>query len=51
MGALALFRLERTEPELILHNANIWTVNPNQPRAEAAAISGGPSVSLCSVEW
>jgi predicted amidohydrolase YtcJ len=48
MGALALFRLERTEPDLILHNANIWTVNPNQPRAEAAAISGGRFLAVGS---
>src|SRR5712691_196306 len=41
LGALALFRLERTEPDLILYNGSIWTVNTRQPRAEAVAISGG----------
>jgi predicted amidohydrolase YtcJ len=41
LGALALAPLERSEPELILHNANIWTVNPRAPRAQAVAIAGG----------
>jgi hypothetical protein len=33
--------LARTEPELILYNGNIWTVDPGMPRARAVAISGG----------
>ena len=44
LGALsstALFAMDRTEPDLILHNGNFWTVNPRQPRAQAIAISGG----------
>src|SRR5215470_11563555 len=44
LGALAtssLFALDRTEPELILFNGNIWTVNSRRPRAQAVAISGG----------
>jgi predicted amidohydrolase YtcJ len=41
MGAFALFPLERTEPDVILHNGNFWTVNPRAPRAEAVAISAG----------
>ncbi len=41
LGALALFPIERSEPDLILHNANVWTVNPRQPRAQAIAISNG----------
>ena len=32
--------LARTEPDLILHNGNIWTVNPGMPRAQAVAVSG-----------
>jgi predicted amidohydrolase YtcJ len=40
-GALALFPLERTEPDLILYNGNIWTVDARQPRAQAVAISSG----------
>jgi predicted amidohydrolase YtcJ len=41
LGALALFPIERSEPDLILHNAKVWTVNPRQPRAQAIAISNG----------
>ena len=41
LGAFALLPLARTEPELILHNSNVWTVNDKQPRAQAIAISGG----------
>ncbi len=41
LGAMALLPLARTEPELILHNANIWTVSPGMPRAQAVAVSGG----------
>jgi len=41
LGAFALLPLQRTEPELILYNGNIWTVNPLLPRAQAVAISGG----------
>jgi len=40
-GSLALFNLERMEQDLILYNANIWTVNPALPRAQAVAISKG----------
>lgn len=39
MGALALFPLEKSEPDLILHNGNFWTVDPRLPRAQAVAIS------------
>ncbi|HEY1271387.1 MAG TPA: amidohydrolase [Terriglobales bacterium] len=41
LGASALFRLERSEPDLILYNGNFWTVNPRQASAQAAAISDG----------
>jgi hypothetical protein len=50
LGALALFRLERTEPDLILYNGNFWTVNANQPRAQAAAISNGRFLAVGSNE-
>src|SRR5262249_9059110 len=36
--ALPLARIE--EPEIILYNGNIWTVDPAQPRAQAVAITG-----------
>jgi hypothetical protein len=41
MGAFALLPIARMEPELILYNGNIWTVNEQMPRAQAVAISGG----------
>jgi predicted amidohydrolase YtcJ len=41
LGAFALMPLKRTEPDLILYNGNIWTVDPSAPRVQAAAISGG----------
>jgi len=41
---LALLR--RQEPELILYNGNIWTVDPGQPHAQAVAISGGRFVAV-----
>ena len=40
-AAFAWLPLDRSEPDLILYNANIWTVNPRQPRAQAIAISSG----------
>jgi adenine deaminase len=33
--------LDRIEPELILYNGNIITINDRQPRAEAVAIANG----------
>ena len=43
-GAFALsaaLPLERMQPELILYNGSIITINDRQPRAEAVAIAGG----------
>jgi len=40
LSGSVLFALDRTEPDLILYNGNFWTVNPRQPRAQAAAVSG-----------
>ena len=40
LGAMALVP-RRTEPELILYNANILTVDTGNPRAQAVAIAGG----------
>lgn len=48
LGALALFPLERTEPDLILYNGNFWTVDPRLPRAEAVGISGGRFLAVGS---
>ena len=41
LGAVAMVPITRMEPELILYNGNIWTVNEKVPRAQALAISGG----------
>src|SRR5258708_8282241 len=43
-----LFSIDRTEPELILYNGGLWTVNPRQPRAQAVAISGGRFLAIGS---
>jgi predicted amidohydrolase YtcJ len=40
--------LRQQEPEFILHNANIWTVDAKQPRAQAVAISGGRLIAVGS---
>lgn len=47
-GLVALFPLERTEPEIILYNGDLWTVNKDLPRAEAVAISGGRFIAVGS---
>lgn len=49
MGSLLVLPLLRTEaPEIVLYNGNIWTVDENQPRAEAVAISGGRFLAVGS---
>ena len=48
LGAVSFFSIERTEPDLILYNANAWTVNAKQPRAQAIAISGGRFLAIGS---
>jgi predicted amidohydrolase YtcJ len=47
-SAFAFFPLVRTEPTMILHNANIWTGNPAFPRAQAIAISGSQITAVGS---
>jgi predicted amidohydrolase YtcJ len=47
-GAFALMPLARAEPDLILYNGNVWTVDPSMPRAQAVAISGGRIVAVGS---
>lgn len=46
LGAFALLPLARSEPELILHNGNFWTVNDKLPRAQAIAISNGRILAI-----
>jgi predicted amidohydrolase YtcJ len=41
LAALSLYPLEQERPDLILYNANIFTVNASEPRAQAVAISKG----------
>jgi predicted amidohydrolase YtcJ len=41
LGAFAMVPPPRTEPDLVLYNANIFTVDAAQPRAQAVAIAGG----------
>lgn len=48
MGALALGATERTEPELVLYNGNILTIDDAQPRAQAVAIAGGRFLAVGS---
>lgn len=48
--ALGPLDLERTSPALILHNANIFTVNARQPRAQALAIADGRILAVGSNE-
>jgi len=40
LSALLLLPGERLEPDLVLFNANILTMDPRQPRAQAVAIAG-----------
>ena len=44
----AAVALRKAEPETILHNANIYTVDTRQPRAQALAISGGRLMAVGS---
>lgn len=48
LGVFALSPGERAEPELILHNGSIWTVNERAPRAQAVAVSGGRFLAVGS---
>ena len=47
LGAAAIWvPLDRSEPAVILYNANVWTVNTGQPQAQAIAISGGRFLAI-----
>jgi predicted amidohydrolase YtcJ len=41
LAALALLLQPMPTPDLVIHNARIYTMDPRQPRAEAVAIAGG----------
>jgi predicted amidohydrolase YtcJ len=47
-ASLALAGFDQIEPELILHNGNIFTVDSSQPAAQAVAISGGRFIAVGS---
>src|SRR5258706_15384433 len=47
-AAVSLFPMEEEKPELILHNANIVTVNSREPRVQAIAISRGRILAVGS---
>jgi predicted amidohydrolase YtcJ len=46
LAGFSLFPLEQEKPDLILHNGNLVTMNPKEPRAEAVAISRGRIVAV-----
>ncbi|HVO64723.1 MAG TPA: amidohydrolase [Terriglobales bacterium] len=48
LGAFAMLPLTRIEPEIILYNGNVWTVNDQMPRAQAVAISGSRILAVGS---
>ena len=50
ISALSLRGATRTDPDLILHNANILTVDSAQARAQAVAIAGGRFLAVGSNE-
>jgi predicted amidohydrolase YtcJ len=53
LGAAALLPhllLEGTQPEILLYNANVITVNARQPKARAIAIAGGRFFAIGSHE-
>src|SRR5215469_5321549 len=50
LGAFALMPLEQLEPELVLYNANVWTVDPRNPRAQAVAIANGRFLAVGSTD-
>jgi predicted amidohydrolase YtcJ len=49
MGSLlALPYLRSQEPDVVLYNADIWTLDDAQPQAQAVAISGGRFIAVGS---
>jgi predicted amidohydrolase YtcJ len=48
LAAVSLFPFEQEKPDLILHNANIFTVNSREPHAQAVAIARGRFLAVGS---
>lgn len=46
MGLLVLDSCSTSSPDLILHNANIYTSNPSFPKSQAIAISNGKIMAV-----
>lgn len=47
-AAIPLLSFGKTEPEIILYNGNIFTVNPKEPAAQALAITDGRLIAVGS---
>ena len=45
-ATIPLLSFGKTEPEVILHSGNIFTVNPGEPTAQAIAIAGGKLMAV-----
>ena len=50
MAGILLLPLDRTEPQLVLYNANFFTMNERLPKAEAVAIADGRFLAVGSSE-
>jgi predicted amidohydrolase YtcJ len=50
LGAFTLMPLERTEPDLVLYNGKFWTVDSQNQRAQAVAISDSRFLAVGSNE-
>jgi predicted amidohydrolase YtcJ len=48
LAGFSLFPLEREKPDFILHNGNVVTMNPQEPRAAALAVSRGRILAIGS---
>ena len=48
LAAFSVFPLQREKPDLVLHNANIFTVDDLQPHAQAVAIADGRFLAVGS---
>ncbi len=47
-ATLPLLSLGKVEPDMILYNGNIFTINPKEPKAQAIAIADGRIIAIGS---
>ena len=47
-AAIPLLSFGKIEAEIILYNGNVFTVNPNEPTAQALAITDGRLIAVGS---